>query len=41
MIVRLASGLLYQKFTLGRWSRIPLCVTYVLDAMLYQVIGKI
>ena len=33
MIVRLASGLSYQKFALGRWSRIPLCVsTYVFGA---------
>ena len=33
MIVRLASGLSYQKFALGRWSRIPSCVsTYVFSA---------
>jgi hypothetical protein len=43
MIVRLAGGLLYQKFALGRWSRIPSCVsTYVFSAQrsIYKKKGK-
>ena len=36
MIVRLASGLSYLKFSLGSWSRIPSCVSmYVFGAQRY------